>query len=61
MADYIWSISINEKLTYPEFASENEAKGDSLIGVHQKKTLKNCKDNYNFASCVFLSINWLWE
>ena len=28
-------------LTYPEFPFENEAKGDSLIGVHQTKTIKN--------------------
>ena len=30
-----------EELTYPEFPFESEAKGDSLIGVHQTKTVKN--------------------
>ena len=29
------------QLTYPEFPFESEAKGDSLIGVHQTKKVKN--------------------
>ena len=28
------------ELTYPEFPFENEAKGDSLIGMHQTKEVK---------------------
>ena len=49
------------QLTYPEFPFESEAKGDSLIGVHQTKTVQNWKDAYNFTSSVALGIKWLWE
>ena len=40
---------------------ESEAKGDTLIGVHQTKTVKKWKDTYSFNSCVVLGIKWLWE
>ena len=49
-------------MNYPEFAFESEAKGDSLIGVHQAKTFKNWKDAYSLNLCVVLGIKvtpWL--
>ena len=43
----------------PRIPFESEAKGDSLIGVHQTKIVKNWKDAYNFNSFVVLGIKWL--
>ena len=52
---------VHNKLTYPEFPFESEAEGESLIGMHQTKTVKNWKDAYKFTSSVVLGIKWLWK
>ena len=45
------------ELTYPEFPIENEAKGDSLIGMHQTKEVKVWIDLHNLNPCIVLGIN----